>query len=119
MIIIPGTKNTMDDLMWLRQNGLEALIKKHAATGTVIFGICGGYQILGQSIEDPHNVEHGGKLDGMGLIDVETVFYKDKIRTQVNGEFNEINGVLSELSGVQFIGYEIHMGKTSIVSGNP
>lgn len=118
MIIIPGTKNTMDDLMWLRQNGLEALIKKQASNGTVIFGICGGYQILGQSISDPHHVEHGGKMGGIGLVDAETVFYRDKVRTQVRGRFNTINGVLSALSGVEFDGYEIHMGKTQISDGN-
>jgi adenosylcobyric acid synthase len=57
LIIIPGTKNTMSDLLWLRQNGLEAEIKKCAAGETVIFGICGGYQMLGRSLEDPYGVE--------------------------------------------------------------
>jgi len=114
MIIIPGTKNTMDDLMWIRQNGLEALVKKQASNGTVIFGICGGYQMLGQEISDPHHVEHGGKMSGIGLIDAETVFYKDKVRTRVSGRFNKLNGVLSGLSDVEFDGYEIHMGKTEI-----
>lgn len=118
MIILPGTKNTMDDLKWLRQNGLEASIKKQAASGTVIFGICGGYQMLGQSITDPHGVEHGGTLHGMGLIDTETVFYQEKTRTRVQGRFQKTNGVLSDLSGLEFTGYEIHMGKTNILSGS-
>jgi len=118
MIIIPGTKNTMDDLLWLRQNGLEALIKKQASSGTVIFGVCGGYQMLGQNISDPHHVEHGGTMCGMGLVDAETVFYKDKVRTQVCGKFNSINGILSGLSHVEFEGYEIHMGKTDIGSSS-
>lgn len=119
MIIIPGTKNTTDDLMWLRQNGLEALIKKHASNDTVIFGICGGYQMLGENISDPHGVEHGGDIKGLGLFNADTVFYKDKVRTQIKGKFNSVGGALAELSGVEFSGYEIHMGKTSLNAGNP
>jgi len=114
MIIIPGTKNTMADLLWLRQNGLEALIKKQASNEAVIFGICGGYQMLGQTISDPNDVENSGRIDGIGLVDAETVFYKEKVRTQVRGKFNKINGVLEGLTDVEFVGYEIHMGKTTI-----
>jgi len=118
MIIVPGTKNTMDDLVWLRQNGLEALIKKQASNGGAIFGICGGFQMLGRGIEDPYGVEHGGRMNGMELIDGETVFYKEKVRTQIKGRFNKLSGILSDLSGVEFSGYEIHMGKTNVTSGN-
>ena len=57
MIILPGTKNTMEDLLWMRENGLEALILKEAARGKLIFGICGGYQMMGESLSDPHGVE--------------------------------------------------------------
>ena len=60
LILLPGSKNTMGDLKWMRENGLEVAIKKKAAT-TVIFGICGGYQMLGECIEDPYGVEEGGK----------------------------------------------------------
>lgn len=118
MIIIPGTKNTMDDLLWLRQNGLESLMKKHANNGTVVFGICGGYQMLGKVILDPHDVEHGGELNGIGLVEAKTTFYKEKIRTQVKGRFNELKGSLKDLSNVDFTGYEIHMGKTDILTGS-
>ena len=68
MILLPGTKNTMEDLLWMRQNGLEAAILKEAGAGTVIFGICGGYQMLGQELSDPEGVEAGGSIRGMGLL---------------------------------------------------
>ncbi|MFA6808283.1 MAG: cobyric acid synthase [Eubacteriales bacterium] len=114
MIIIPGTKNTMGDLLWLRQSGLEAEILQRAADDTVVFGVCGGYQMLGKSLEDPFKVEHGGSLRGMGLLDIKTVFSKEKTRTQVSGKFRKIEGTLKKLSGVSFNGYEIHMGETQI-----
>ncbi|ADY57149.1 adenosylcobyric acid synthase (glutamine-hydrolysing) [Syntrophobotulus glycolicus DSM 8271] len=110
LIIIPGTKNTMGDLLWLRQNGLEAEIQKFAARGAVIFGICGGYQMLGHTLEDPYGVEHGGTLAGMGLLDISTVFASAKTRTQVRGRFTRLEGILEGLSGIPFHGYEIHMG---------
>ena len=67
MIVLPGSKNTMADLKWMRENGLEALIKKKAQD-TIVFGICGGYQMLGETIRDPYQVENGGSMKGMGLL---------------------------------------------------
>ena len=111
MIILPGSKNTMGDLKWMRQNGLEAAIKKHAQNrDAVIFGICGGYQMLGECITDPYGVEEGGMLRGMELLPMETEMEQEKTRTQVDGTFEELTGVLSVLSGVKLTGYEIHMG---------
>ncbi|MCQ2969233.1 MAG: cobyric acid synthase [Clostridium sp.] len=112
MIILPGTKNTMEDLKWLRECGLEAQILKQSAKGKVIFGICGGYQMLGMELSDPFNVESGGTMLGMGLLPTKTVFEEEKIRTRVSGNFNEVTGILSNLSYVEFEGYEIHMGQT-------
>ena len=74
MILLPGSKNTMEDLLWMRQNGLEAAILKEAAKGKLIFGICGGYQMLGETLWDPDGVEAGGKIRGMGLLPMDTVF---------------------------------------------
>ena len=109
MIILPGSKNTMGDLKWMRQNGLA--IKKHAQNrDAVIFGICGGYQMLGECITDPYGVEEGGMLRGMELLPLETEMEQEKTRTQVDGTFEELTGVLSVLSGVKLTGYEIHMG---------
>ena len=113
MIILPGTKNTMEDLKWLRESGLESQILKQAAKGKVIFGICGGYQMLGMELSDPFNVESGGTMAGMGLLPTKTVFEKEKVRTRVSGNFNEVSGILAELSYVEFEGYEIHMGQTT------
>ena len=113
MIILPGTKNTMEDLKWLRESGLETQILKQAAKGKVIFGICGGYQMLGMELSDPFNVESGGTMAGMGLLPTKTVFEKEKVRTRVSGNFKEVSGILAELSYVEFEGYEIHMGQTT------
>jgi adenosylcobyric acid synthase len=116
MIIIPGTKNTIEDLLWLRESGLEAKILQHAARGKVIFGVCGGYQMLGNTISDPDNIETNqvefNKVKGLGLLPIDTVFLPEKTRTRVRGRFTKIEGTLSNLCGVEFEGYEIHMGDT-------
>ena len=112
LIIIPGTKNTMRDLAWMRANGLEDAVKKHAAAGKPVFGVCGGYQMLGRRIADPFNVEGGGEIDGMGLLPVETVFEPEKHRTRVSGKFLRLGGIFNELSGKEIEGYEVHMGDT-------
>ncbi|MEG0853893.1 MAG: cobyric acid synthase [Angelakisella sp.] len=111
-IILPGTKNTMADLLWLRQNGLEAAVCRLVAGGTPLLGICGGYQMLGKMLSDPYNMEHGGTLRGMGLLDTETVFAKEKTRTQVTGRVEALTGFFAPLSGCSVAGYEIHMGQT-------
>ena len=110
MIILPGTKNTMEDLLWMRQNGLEAAVLKAAAAGKIIFGVCGGYQMLGETLSDPLGCEAGGQIKGMGLLPMNTVFAGSKTRTRVSGNFGTVEGTLSELSGVPLEGYEIHMG---------
>ncbi|MCI8560074.1 MAG: cobyric acid synthase [Dorea sp.] len=112
MIILPGTKNTMGDLLWMRKSGIEAAILKAAEDGTVIFGICGGYQMLGEVLCDPLEVENGGTVRGMGLLPIETVFTREKTRTRVEGTFAAIEGTLGSLTGSSFEGYEIHMGET-------
>lgn len=113
MIIIPGTKNTIGDLKWLRQSGLEARILQCAANGTVVFGICGGYQMLGKNISDPYGVEEGGDTPGLGLLNVETSFIEKKRTIQMAGKFGKVEGIFSELSGQPLFGYEIHSGVTT------
>ncbi len=113
LIFLPGTKNTMGDLLWLRQSGMEAAILKHAARGGPVAGICGGYQMLGRQVSDPDGVEGGGTLAGLGLLDAETVFLGEKTRTQVSGTFTGAAGLFSGLNGAAFEGYEIHMGSTT------
>ncbi len=114
MIILPGTKSTISDLLWLRQSGLEAAICKMAAGGTLVFGICGGYQMLGTSVSDPQGVEAAGisEIRGLGLLPMQTVFHGNKVQTQVSGEFSGIGGMLETLNGMHYEGYEIHMGRS-------
>lgn len=112
VIILPGTKNTMDDLKWLRQSGLEAAICRHAARGGAVVGICGGYQMLGEHLSDPEGVEAGGDMRGMGLLRAGTVFRGDKTRTRVRGRVLQAQGIFAPLTGTEFAGYEIHMGQT-------
>lgn len=117
LILLPGTKNTMGDLKWLRESGMEAVILKEASRGTLIFGICGGYQMLGETLFDPYGVEEGGSMKGMGLLSIETVFTKEKTRTRVRGTIGAIAGPYAELSGAETEGYEIHMGETVLKEG--
>jgi adenosylcobyric acid synthase len=119
MIIIPGTKNTMKDLLWMRQSGLEAAIFKAQKAGKVIFGVCGGFQMMGKTIYDPQNIEEGGVINGMSLFPMETVFHEEKTRTRVMGNFGELEGTLKELSQVELEGYEIHMGISKLEEGLP
>ncbi len=116
LVILPGTKNTMEDLRWLRESGMEAKILKHANGGGAVLGICGGYQMLGAEVRDPEGVEGGGRLRGLGLLPHSTVFLGEKTRTQVEGRFREATGIFAGLRGVPFEGYEIHMGATEQVS---
>ena len=116
-VILPGSKNTMEDILWMRQNGLEMKVQKHARHGKLVFGICGGYQMLGEEIEDPEGVEKEGKLRGLGLLPTRTVFQNEKTRTRVRGVFQNIPGMLSNLKGIEIEGYEIHMGKTTYLDG--
>lgn len=111
MVFLPGSKNTMGDLKWMRQNGLEAAVKK-LANDIPVFGICGGYQMLGNEISDPDMVEEGGKIRGMELLPIKTILKNEKKRCQIEGRIDDIDGSLSELSGCEFRGYEIHMGES-------
>lgn len=116
LVFLPGSKNTMSDLMWMRRNGLEAAVKK-LAEDIPVFGICGGYQMLGYRISDPVKAEEGGTMRGMELLPVVTVLKEEKKRRQVSGVINEVRGALSPLSGHPYDGYEIHMGETRAMEG--
>ena len=119
MVIIPGTKNTIEDLKWLRQTGFEIKINKHANEGKAVFGICGGYQMLGETISDPNNVEGGGEIEGLKLLKINTLFSNEKNTTQNSGVINKLSGFYEKLSGVPVEGYEIHMGESKIIGGIP
>ena len=114
MIIIPGTKSTIEDLKWLRQSGLEAAVMKAAARKTPVFGICGGFQMLGKSIKDPEHLEASevSEIAGMGILDTETCFCEEKTQTRTSGRFGSVDGIFQGLSGMYYEGYEIHMGRS-------
>ncbi len=108
-IIIPGTKSTMADLNWLRQTGLAEAVIKFARNGGQVIGICGGYQMLGESILDPYHVESkNDSVHGLGLLPVTTTFAQQKLTYQVQARILNFAGFTDEM--IQ--GYEIHMGAT-------
>lgn len=117
LILLPGTKNTMDDMKWLRASGMEAVIKKARELQIPIIGICGGFQLLGNTLSDPWEVEHGGTMRGLRLLDADTVFSRDKTRTQVTGHWIQKPALFGkdQITGVG--GYEIHMGQTVNAGG--
>jgi len=119
LVILPGTKNTIEDLLWLRQSGLAAAVQKLAAEGIPVFGICGGYQMMGEMLSDPEGTE-GGKpgvcLRGLGLLPIATEFCLDKVRTLTEGIFCINDGVFAPLDGCCYEGYEIHMGNTYLLT---
>jgi len=112
LVIIPGTKNTIADMKWMRACGLEAAVKKLAASGAPVIGICGGYQMLGLDIVDEEGVEGGGSIAGMGLLPVVTRFRPEKRRTRTTAQALHVKGVFAALSGAALEGYEIHCGTT-------
>ena len=112
--IIPGTKSTIEDLKWLRQSGLEAVIKRYASKGGLVTGICGGYQMLGKSVTDLCRAEsdEAQQIDGLGLLDIRTTFSRSKLTRQVEGRIEDLEGDFHELSGMVYRGYEIHCGQS-------
>ena len=112
MIVLPGSKSTIADLKWLRERGFESAICKCIEENTPVFGICGGYQMLGCSISDPEGVEGGGSIQGLGFLSADTVLSGEKRTEQFSGICTGATGILSELSGLKIEGYEIHMGVT-------
>ena len=111
VVILPGTKNTIDDLLWLRQCGLEAAVQKLAAAGTPILGVCGGYQMLGETLADPEGTESGRAqtVRGLGLLPIQTVFTDTKHRTQ-----DTATVTAPQLAGAALTGYQIHTGRTTV-----
>ena len=113
LIIIPGSKNTIDDLKYLKESGIAEEIIKRARTETIIFGICGGFQILGNKVKDPYHIEGDiEELNGLGLLDLETIMENEKTLVQYKGKLSVNNGILKTLNNFEIKGYEIHQGIT-------
>ncbi len=117
LIILPGSKNTIDDLIYLKQQGMDKAILSVHEKGSLVMGICGGFQMLGTIIRDPKNMEsQSSESTGLGLFDLETTFDSEKLTRQV-----EITTVESSIfkSGLTCHGYEIHMGRTTFNTTYP
>lgn len=110
-IILPGSKHTSGDLAWLRAQGLDHAVAAHAARGGAVLGICGGLQILGEALIDPHGID--GNAPGLGLLPLVTVFAPDKTVRHRNAAFGAVTGAWAALAGVPVGGYEIHHGQTA------
>lgn len=138
LLILPGSKNTIQDMRWLRESGMEAAVLQYVGQGCRILGICGGYQMLGEEITDDSGAEGGGTVRGMGLLPVRTVFRQEKRRSRITGtvagsrtegpaDANAVSGGIAKdsaadiaamtdpwdlLRGIMVEGYEIHMGES-------
>lgn len=110
-IILPGSKHTSGDLLWLRAQGLDQAIAAHAGRGGAVLGICGGLQMLGEALIDPHGIDGNGP--GLGLLPVVTQFEEGKTVQHRQARFSSVSGAWSALSGVLVEGYEIHHGQTA------
>ena len=113
LAVLPGTKATVADLAWLREQGLDGAIEQHAASGGAVLGICGGLQMLGELLVGEEGVEAapGTRTPGLGLLPVETRFVETKTTRQASGEVLVGAGPWSEATGQPVSGYEIHMGQ--------
>ncbi len=118
LVILPGTKNTIADLKWLCESGLDQVILAAAKGGTPVIGICGGFQMLGLMIEDPTHQEAGGSVKGLSLLPVTTVLASDKTLRQVSEKIPPLSGLFMPLSDLSVQGYEIHMGESSPADGS-
>jgi adenosylcobyric acid synthase len=114
-IVLPGSKHTSGDLAWLRAQGLDAAVSAFAGQGGAVLGICGGLQMLGEALIDPHGID--GNAPGLGLLPLVTVFEVDKTVRHTRATFGRVHGLWSALSGVRVSGYEIHHGQTQQHAG--
>ena len=109
-VILPGSKNTRFDLNWIKSQGWEKRLSDYVATGGHVLGICGGYQLMGKTVNDPDGLEgKPGSTEGLGLLPVETILKAPKTTTRTKFIWNDIPGA----------GYEIHMGQTTRDQGRP
>ena len=107
IVLLPGTRNTIEDLEWLKARGLAGAVQRHAQAGGMVVGVCGGYQMLGRTLRDPLQAE------GLGLLDFDVTFREGKTTVQASGEIDCAGGWLRALNGLRVDGYEIHSGENA------
>lgn len=114
VIMLPGSKNTTEDMLYLGKSGLGEKILAHAKAGKAVIGICGGYQMLGEVIRDPQHTEsQNDEAAGLGLLGMETVFASEKLTSQVVAQCQDLHFMGQSISADNLQGYEIHMGHTA------
>jgi adenosylcobyric acid synthase len=120
LVILPGTKTTIPDLLWLTERGLTDRIRWLSGHGTPLIGICGGYQMLGTAVHDPDNLESGERTAaGLGLLNIETDLATEKRLVRTRGQvLGNGFGVWRRLAGLTAEGYEIHAGRSRVVGEN-
>jgi len=119
LIVLPGSKSTVADLAWLRENAVADAIVGVARAGRPVLGVCGGYQMLGQTLRDPHGVESAAaEVGGLGLLPVVTTFEPAKTTVRVRARVAMGRGVLAGARGLELSAYEIHAGVTETGSGD-
>lgn len=119
LIILPGSKNTTEDMLYIRNSGIEELIQKSVARGAALIGICGGYQMLGEEIRDPYHTEsEHDYVKGLGFLGMKTTFAVSKLTSQVKAACHNLHFLGQKIVAEQLRGYEIHMGKTEFTNKN-
>ncbi len=119
LILLPGSKNTSEDMRWLEKSGLAARIRMAHEKGAAVIGICGGYQMLGEMILDPKHTESTfDSTKGLGLLGIKTIFHEDKLTAQVTASVKDLPFLGKMLSAEKINGYEIHMGTTKFLRDN-
>ena len=114
LVVLPGSKTTLDDARWLAASGIGACVRALSGAGTPVLGICGGYQLLGDELSDPHGREGAGTARGLGLIPASTVFKEEKRLAQSELRITGAQGAFSVWNGMTARGYEIHDGETTV-----
>jgi adenosylcobyric acid synthase len=117
VVILPGSKQTVDDLLWMRSQGLDLAVQRYSRSGLVA-GICGGLQMLGITITDPLGMERSGAADGLGLLPIQTIMQTDKVTRNVGGQMVEAMLFGQPVTSSNVSGYEIHIGQTLYLEGS-
>jgi adenosylcobyric acid synthase len=116
IVILPGSKQTVEDLLWMRQQKLDAHVVTHAARGLIV-GICGGMQMLGRTIVDPLAIEHGDRAEALGLLPFDTRMNPHKVTREITGRLSLPTLFEQHVPAISLDGYEIHVGETIYADG--